>query len=278
MLVLVTVAVAGCPDTHSTVDAGTDAAVAPDAWGDAGPSDAAPPICAIEGHPVAAVDGSSAGLASCACPDGLIPGIGIAAPAPLAVEHGPFALCIPPRTASRIIAGLCGGGQVVHLYQGRRSTEQGVDFVDELRDGDGCMDAAACLFAERQLPGAMRPGCVYPDYTIAETGIIPPTGDCETLRGEGLCSIDCPCASGGDFADCFGLSETQPIGVCADPPYCDPGAVLCWPGQTCVIFWTEPEFAQDMESAVHGGRCVPPESCAGFQARVGADWLCVPSS
>lgn len=267
--------IAGCPDTHGAADAAVPPDAPPhDAWGDAAGADAFEvPRCQVAGRAVASdVEGSD--FAGCSCPAGTIAGIGLRAPAPLAVEHGPFALCIPPRTAARIIPGLCGGGQVVHLFQGRRSETHGVDFVDELPDGDGCMDARGCLFAELQLPDEMHPGCVYPDYTIAETGIIAPTEDCDGLAADGLCSIDCPCTRDADLHDCFGMSETQPVGVCSEPPYCLPGALPCLGGLTCVMFFMEPEFASGMESAVPAGRCVPATSCEAFRARAGEEWVC----
>jgi hypothetical protein len=270
-------ALTACPDTHGVLDASTSGSPTLDASGDAPGRDAyAPPPCQIEGRAIAAVEGAATEFEGCSCGEGMVTGIGIRAPAPLAVELGPFALCIPPRTAARIIAGLCGGGQVVHLWRGRRSEALGADFVDELTFGDGCMDALACLFAEQQLPAEMRPGCLYPDYTVAETGVVPPSGDCDTLRTEGLCSIDCPCVGDPDLADCFGMSERQPIGVCAEPPFCLPGAQPCLGGVSCVIWFMEPEFASDMESAVPAGRCVPPSACEAFRARAGSEWICHP--
>lgn len=263
----------GCPDTHQM----PDAAMPPDAWGDVGPVDAfVVPACQVEGRPVASLPGSLAELTACSCAEGTIPGIGLSAPAPLAREHGPFALCTPPRSAARIIASLCAEGQVVHHFQGRRSEAAGVNFTAELLDGDGCMDAASCLFAEQQLPADMRPGCLYPDYTLAVTGVVPPAGDCAALRAEGLCTVGCPCTEDGDFPQCFGLSESQSVGVCAAAPYCLDPVVPCFPGQSCLIFSSPPPVAEDIESALHAGRCVPASACTAFASRATGTWTCGP--
>jgi hypothetical protein len=162
---------------------------------------------------------------------------------------------------------------VVHRFQGDRSGEFGVDFAEDLPFGDGCIDASSCLFAEQQLPAEMRSFCVYADYTLASTGVIPPAGDCDALASEGLCSIDCPCQADGVFTDCFGLSEVQSVGVCAAPPYCV-DALPCGGGQSCVRAVAHPEWADDIESAIPGGRCAPAAACAALVARAPGTWSC----
>jgi hypothetical protein len=204
-----------------------------------------------------------------------VPGIAFRAPAPLAASEGPFVLCIPPRSNGRagITHSLCSAGQTIHRFQGARAEAVGVTFSPDVDFGFGCMDAGSCLFAETQLPEAMRGGCLYPDYTVASTGAIA-RQDCVLLGGTGLCSINCGCDD-PLYPECWGLSETNPIGACAGSPWCNFNGNC---GEVCAFATNVPDFAiEDIEETSRAGRCIPRDACAELQRETGDTWTCGPS-
>lgn len=266
----------GCYDEHGLDrDASADASPA-DGWRadilDGGAPNDRPddPACTVLGQAVGAIDGSTSQLAGCACPAGTTPGIAFTAPAPLAVERGPFALCIRPRTNTRIVASGCRDGQVLHHYQGERAEAAGVDYSADLRYGFGCLDPRDCLFGDAQLPADMQGGCFYSDWTVARTGIVSSTENCDDLTWRGLCALNCPC---GDAGECFGLSETQPVGACGSAPLCQV-ATTCGPRAACMYVTSPPAFSDDVELAFPSGRCVPHAACDYLRARTGELWTC----
>ncbi len=277
----------GCYDEHGLRDdASVDASV-----GDAGSTDArvgggdardtgvshdrpAEPACTILGRAVAAIDGSATNVAGCACPPGTTAGIAFTAPAPLAVERGPFALCIAPRTNTRIVASGCRDGQVLHHYQGERSEAAGVDFTLDLLNGFGCLAPRDCLFGDGQLPLDMQGGCFYSDWSIAVTGVVPTVADCEDLTWRGLCAVNCPCGEGpADRRECFGLSESQPVGACGSAPLCEI-ETTCGSRDSCLYVTSLPAFSDDVELAFPAGRCVRNAGCDYLRERTGDLWTC----
>jgi len=153
----------------------------------------------------------------------------------------------------------------------------GIDFGSDLRSGYGCLDAASCLFAEAQLPEAMRGGCLYADYTAAVTGTIAPADDCAALRTEKLCAVNCPCEA-GNYPRCFGLSEAHPVGVCSQPPACvrDSGCFLSRP-QSCVFATTvDATLSEDIDGTTRAGRCTQTPACRALQRETGETWSCGP--
>ena len=270
----------GCYDDHGRFDAGVDAFSTPDAmpvgdaWGDAN-VDAGPGPCVVEGRAVAGLPDSRPDRIGCACPMDTVPGIAFRAPAPLAVSGGPFVLCVPPRSNGRagITHSLCSEGQTLHHFQGERAEAMGVEFSPDVDFGFGCMDAASCLFAETQLPEAMRGGCLYSDYTAAVSGMIAPQ-DCVLLSGTGLCSINCGCDD-LSYPECFGLSETHPVGACAVQPWCTSDS-QCLGG--CMFVANFPDFAfEDIYQTVPAGRCMRPGACMELRSQTGDTWACGPS-
>lgn len=275
-------ALAGCYDDHGRGDADelADAALA-DAGGLDANRDATVPIdgfdpCLIGGRRVAATPGSAPSLQRCGCPGGTVAGIQLRAPAPLALEHGPLALCIPTRSYEGVVVGLCPQGLVLHRDQGTAEADAaGVDFTADLEFVDaGCLDVESCLFADQQLPRELRGGCLYADYSPVETGELPEP-DCGALQ-EGLCSINCPCDR--EWPECWGLSERHPIGVCTRAPFCiprSPGARCGLPGEVCAIVASPPDFAAAMAGSPMGGRCVPADACDALAAVAGDTWACM---
>ena len=276
---------AGCYDDHGRRDAGLDSAIPrdaaplPDAWGDAN-IDAGPGPCFVDGRPIAGMPESQPDRVGCICPTGMTDAVGFRSPAPIVDREGPFALCVPQYNngAVGITASLCDNANTIHRYLGPRAEAAGVDFGHDLNDGFGCLDAPSCLFAEAQLPETMRGGCLYGDYTSAITGTIAPTADCESLRREGLCAINCLCED-LSYPRCFGLSETHAVGVCTQPPACegDFGCFLSFGPQSCV-------FAANVDSALRDdiydtgffGRCTRTPSCGALREATGETWSCGP--
>ncbi len=271
-LLLAAIGSVGCPDTHDRGDA--DARVDVGTTPDSQVSDhASPPTCEIEGWSVAEwPEHPSERVRGCVCPAGTIPGIGFFAPAPLALEHGPFAICIPQRSREASI-GLCPNGEVLHRTQGDTSRAYGVDFrAEDPRTHAGCTTAEACLFAERQLPVELRSGCLYADYTVAETGHIRGVEDCGSLQERGLCGIDCPCGDIEFREHCWGVSEANPIGVCSSMAPCVEG-----PSPThlvCMGVAGQPEAVCDIEDAPYVGQYVEPEICEAYLSHSTAAWVC----
>ena len=279
--------VAGCYDDHGRFDAGVDAFAQPDAapmrdaWGDAN-ADAGPGPCFIAGRAIAGLRESRGDRVGCTCPSGTVAGIAFRPPAPLALSEGPFALCIsPPENATAGVlgftVGLCPNGQVAQWTERAEATRLGVDFDLYILDGFSCMDPASCLFAETQLPASLRGRCLYQDYSVVGTGVIPPAARCDELPGRGLCAVNCPCA--GETEVCVGLSENHPVGACG------PAALYCYrdsdcrgrPGPNVCMFVTNaPAQFRKSESVSPGGRCVPATACTELQVETGDTWTCGP--
>ncbi len=272
IMLFTAIEIGGCPDTHDRSDAGAMVEVGTTVDSQV-PDHASPPPCEIEGWSVAEwPEHPSERVRGCVCPEGTIPGIGFFAPAPLALEHGPFAICIPRRSAVWSI-GLCPNGEVLHRTQGDTSRAYGVDFrAEDPRTHDGCTTAEACLFAERQLPEALRGGCLYSDYTIAETATIRRVDDCAALQEENLCGIDCPCGDADTRDRCWGVSEVNPVGLCASMVPCAEGPSPG--GLVCMAVAGQPEAVCDIEDAPYVGRYVEPEICEAYLSHSTAAWVC----
>ena len=282
--VFILVVLGACYDDHGRRDAGrdafvpADAAPSADAWGDAN-SDAGPGPCFVEGRAIAGLPESRGDRVGCVCPVGTIGGIAFRAPAPLVSTEGPFTLCTAPRVntntsgTSAFTVGLCPDGQVVQWTERDQSLAAGVEFDAELNSGFGCMDAPSCLFAETQLPEALRGRCMYADFSIARTGIIPSTG-----RGSerGLCSVNWPCLG---MTTCIGLSETHTTGACGPPTLPCLGDGNCGIARThvCMFATVMPAEFRDNEQVQWAGRCVPRESCNALRSQTGDTWTCGPN-
>jgi hypothetical protein len=283
----VLVVVAGCYDDHGRFDTGVDAFTTPDAapmrdaWGDAN-ADAGPGPCFIEGRAIAGLPESRGDRVGCACPSGTVAGIAFRPPAPLPLSEGPFALCMPPpenATPGRLgfTQGLCPNGQVAHWTERAEAARLGVEFDLDLSDGFSCMDPASCLFAETQLPATLRGRCLYQDYSVVVTGIIPPVATCGTLPERGLCAVNCRCT--GEMEACIGLSESHPVGACGHIalPCLRSSGCRGYPSPTVCMFVTNiPDHFWESESVSPAGRCVSAESCTELQAETGDTWTCGP--
>ena len=140
-----------------------------------------------------------------------------------------------------------------------------------------CLDPRLCLFLETQFPGDLEGGCFYPDYTLAETGILPQVGDCASLP-EGLCSVDCPCPEDDARSVCYGLSEARPVGACALAGGCAEEAWIgpCLTGRddTCLRAADPPPWTGEEFAFLAGGRCTTPANCEALAERYPGVWRC----
>lgn len=263
----------GCYDDHARMDTGTplDAGPQPDA-GDVGPVpvDAFDP-CIIEGRHIEGSDESRPLVQGCRCLADTVPGIALRSPAPLAVEHGSFTVCVPP-PYDQIILGLCPLGWLFHRYQDSAEADAaGVDVsVSQRFNAAACLDPSSCLFADSQFPPELQGGCLYPDYTSAVTGL-PNSVPCEGLD-DGLCAVNCPCT---DARVCWGVSEQHAIGICSHPGGVCVERGMCGPN-VCVVLADPPAFASEIQ-ALPGGVCAPTTWCEALMSAVPDLWTCPPS-
>jgi hypothetical protein len=132
-------------------------------------------------------------------------------------------------------------------------------------EGASCLPGWMCVELAERIGAS--PACYYSDFTTVISGVLATTErSCADLNASGLCSATCGCAG----ASCFGLSETQSVGICTEPlaPCSTPGSDERCGTDVCVY----PTGAPDEATLV--GRCVPAPRCEAWIPSTDGAWSC----
>lgn len=140
------------------------------------------------------------------------------------------------------------------------------------------MSPTRCLAVKNATAHAGDGACFYDDLTLAVTGEIEGQ-DCSALAA-GECAVNCPCTSEED--ECRFLSETRPVGLCAQEGCSRESDGECKIIEDlggCVHLAEVPDWSATLVSGedgdkVYRGYCATAERCTHLQARYPGVYRC----
>lgn len=200
---LVTLALAGCFGSHSphggpdaAADAGADPT--PACW----PTAAAPGVVPCD-VPVEGRDDP------CRC-GAALEGTCVLYSTERLTLHGYCYRGVPDPSRGPLRSGPCEHGQV-RTYDFRLLSLGEYQNYADLFFHSYCVPAADCIAVRDYDTSGPTPQCIYGDFTVAETGVVPAPSCAERPAGLHMCSAGCECNSG---YDCGAYSERHPWAPC----------------------------------------------------------------
>ncbi len=126
------------------------------------------------------------------------------------VMHGYCYHGVPEDSRGTLEVSFCPGGLTLPYDHGMLSLGPYQDYAD-LLFRSYCVPAAECVYVRAYDTTGPDVQCIYGDYTVAETGVVPAPSCAERPDGLMMCSAGCTCDEG---YDCGPYSEEHPWAPC----------------------------------------------------------------